>query len=192
MTTPPQQDLTAVLQAVSAGDASAIDQLVVIVYDELRRLADHHLKSERPDHTLQATALAHEAYLRLIDQRRVQWRDRAHFFGAAANVIRRILVDHARGKKRAKRGGGRVRLSLDDEQAPALPLDDDLVVLDDALQRLAQLNERHARLVELRFFGGLSAAECAAILDISERTVHDDWRMARAWLRRALRPDESD
>jgi RNA polymerase sigma factor (TIGR02999 family) len=158
-----------------------------LVYDELRALAESYLRQERPNHTLQATALVHEAYLRLIDQRDVRWKNRAHFFAVAAQAIRRILVDHARGHRRAKRGGDRQRMRLDEDLALLQDRDLDLLTLDEALEKLACLHERQARIVELRFFGGLSLSDVAAFLGVSPRTVDGDWSMARAWLRRELR-----
>jgi RNA polymerase sigma factor (TIGR02999 family) len=157
-----------------------------LVYDELRALAESYLQRERPNHTLQATALVHEAYMRLIKQEDVDWRNRAHFFAVAAQAIRRILVDHARGHQSAKRGGDRKRVHLD--QGLALPEPDlDLLALDEALEELARLHERQSRIVELRFFGGLSLKEVAEYLGLSSRTVDSDWHMARAWLRGKLR-----
>lgn len=157
-----------------------------LVYNELRALAESYLKQERPDHTLQATALVHEAYMKLIKQEDVEWQNRAHFFGVAAQAIRRILVDHARHHQRAKRGGGRQRVQLDEDVALLDQSDLDLLALDEAMEKLAEFHERASRVVELRFFGGLSREEAAEFLGISLRTVSDDWRMARAWLRREL------
>ncbi len=157
-----------------------------LVYDELRALAEAYLQRERPDHTLQATALVHEAYMRLIKQEDVDWQNRAHFFAVAAQAIRRILVDHARGHQSAKRGGDRKRVHLD--QNLTLPEPDlDLLALDEALEELARLHERQARIVELHFFGGLSLKEVAEYLGLSSRTIDGDWYMARAWLRSKLR-----
>lgn len=184
-------DITAILNEASAGDESAVNRLMPLVYDELRALAQSYLRSERPDHTLQATALVHEAYVRLVKQEEVQWRNRAHFFAVAAQAIRRILVDHARGHQRAKRGGDRQRLLLDENVAAAAERDLDLVALDEALQALSQLHPRQAQIVELRFFGGLSLEEAAEYLKVSPRTVEGDWAMARAWLHRKLRAEPS-
>ena len=181
-------DVTRILREASRGSGSAVRQLVPLVYDELRALAESYLQRERPDHTLQATALVHEAYVRLIKQERVEWQSRAHFFGVAAQAIRRILVDHARGHQRAKRGGERHRVRIDDNVAAA-ESELDLLVLDDALEQLAEFNERAARVVELRFFSGLNRQEVAEFLGVSLRTVGDDWRLARAWLRRKLQED---
>ena len=159
-----------------------------LVYDELRRLAAAALRHERPDHTLQPTALVHEAYLRLADEPTGRWQNRSHFLAVAARAMRRILVDHARKHNAVKRGSGAVRLNLDDlEYAASVPTDAvDLVTLDDALGRLAALDPRQARIVELRFFGGLSVEETAAVIDASPRTVKRDWQFARAWLKREM------
>ncbi len=183
---PNRQQLTTILKRASAGDESAVNRLMPLVYDELRALAESYLRRERSDHTLQATALVHEAYVRLIDQRDVEWRNRAHFFAVAAQAIRRILVDHARTHKRAKRGGGYQRVQLDADVAALPETDIDLLALDEALRRLADLHARQAQIVELRFFGGLSLKEVAEYIGVSPRTVDGDWSMARAWLRREL------
>ncbi len=190
---PEKPDITRMLRDCGDGDDSVIDSLLPVVYDELKRLAESHLQRERPDHTLQATALVHEAYLRLVDQTRVEWRNRAHFFALAAKAIRRILIDHARGKKRDKRGGGRKALSLDsalticqDETAT------DLLELDDALTRFAENDPGKARVVEMRFFGGLSNEETAAILGVTSRTVERHWQYARAWLYREMTSSGTD
>lgn len=188
--------ITRALQLAAGGDRSALDALLPLVYDELRRVAGRHMAEERADHTLQATAVVHEAYFRLVGQRNLDYRDRNQFFAAAANAIRRILVDHARSRGRAKRGGGggsgRERVTLDGAEVAAAAADAgvaggvDLIDLDDALGRLAALSERAAKVVELRFFGGLSMGEAAAALGVSPRTAADDWAVARAWLRREL------
>jgi RNA polymerase sigma factor (TIGR02999 family) len=171
----------------SNGDRSALEALMPLVYDELHRLASRYLSRERPGHTLQSTALVHEAYLRLIDQREVRWQNRSHFFGVAAQMIRRILVDHARSHQAAKRGAGAVKLSLDEAVAAAgQGRDVDLVALDDALNRLAQFDLQQGRIVELRFFAGLSIEETAEVLHISPATVKRDWVMAKAWLFREM------
>lgn len=179
-------DITRMLNAVGAGSASAASDLLPMVYEELRALAESYLRQERPGHTLQATALVHEAYIKLVKQEEVTWRNRAHFFAVAAQAIRRILVDYARGKKRVKRGEGCARIPLDDDLRTVATDELDLLALDEALGRLATLHERQARIVELRFFGGLSEEAVADYLGVSPRTVNGDWRMARAWLRRAL------
>ena len=185
METTPQQ-VTQLLVEWSNGDQEALEQLTPLVYGELRRLAGRYLRKERPDHTLQATALVHEAYLRLIDQRNVRWQNRAHFFGVAAQMIRRILVDHARSRHAAKRGAMAPKLSLD--EAIALPdrKEFDLVALDDALNSLAKIDPQQARIVELRFFTGLTVEETAEVLSISPATVKRDWVTAKAWLYRDI------
>jgi RNA polymerase sigma factor (TIGR02999 family) len=182
-----KEQITQLLVEVSEGGQQAFDRLVPLVYDELQRLARHHLKHERPDHTLNTTALVHEAYLKLVDQQQVQWQNRAHFFAVASMAMRRILVNYARKKKRLKRGGGVVKLSLDD--VPEVMSDeraDEIVALDEGLTRLAAINERAARVVECRFFGGLTIEETAAVLDTSAMTVKRDWRLAKTWLRREM------
>lgn len=175
-------EITQLLQALRAGDREAEDQLLDVVYGELHRIAARHMRRERIDHTLQATALIHEAYVRLIDQQAKDWQNRTHFYAVAAQVMRRILVDHARTHGTAKRGGGQYKVSLDD----ALPLtteqSDALVALDEALSRLSKFDPRKSRIVELRYFGGLSVEEIARALGISSRTVKRDWTVAKAWL----------
>ena len=180
------KDVTTLLLDWGKGDAGALDQLAPLVYDELRRIAGYHLRRERPDHTLQSTALVHEVYLKLIDQQRVQWQDRDHFFAVASQMIRRILVSHARAHKAAKRGAGVTKLLFD--EAIGLPGGDsaDLVALDDALKSLSQVDPQQGRIVELRFFGGLSIEATAKILEISPATVKRDWNVAKAWLYRQL------
>ena len=187
VTTPRDGDVSTLLRAWSDGDQGALDQLTPIIYDELRRLAGHYLRQERTGHSLQATALVNEAYLRLTSQKAPQWRNRAHFFGVAAQLMRRILVDHARSRHAAKRGGRATRLALDAEGALADKPAIDLVVLDDALGKLAQLDAQQARVIEMRFFGGLSIDETAVVLDVSSATVKREWVTARAWLRRELK-----
>lgn len=185
-------DVTRWLDDLGRGDVSVVNRLMAVVYEELRPLAQACLQRERPDHTLEATALVHEAYLRLVDQSRVEWQGRAHFFAIAAEVIRRVLVDHARSRQALKRGGGAHRLTLS-ESAILVdePLGVELLTLDEALHNLAKLNRRQSRVVELRFFGGLSVEETAMVLKVSSRTVKDDWRFARAWLRRAIGGDNN-
>jgi RNA polymerase sigma factor (TIGR02999 family) len=180
-------DVTRLLEEWAHGDPEALAALVPAVYEELHRRAESHLRRERRDHTLQATALIHEAFLRLVDQRQVRWQSRVHFYAIAAELMRRILIDHARARQAAKRGRGLRKVSLD--QAAGLPeqTDSDLVALDEALQRLAALDPRAARVVELRFFGGLSVEETAEVLGVSPRTIKREWRTARAWLHRELR-----
>jgi RNA polymerase sigma factor (TIGR02999 family) len=177
---------TQILIDLSKGEPSAASRLIPLVYDELRALAARYMEQERPNHTLQATAVVHEAYLKLIDQSRVDWKNRAHFFAVAAEMIRRVLVDHARKHLAAKRGGSAQRIALSDAMGLPDATEIDLVDLDEALERLGELNERHRRVVELRFFGGLSAVETAHVLEVSPQTVRSDWRMARAWLQQHL------
>lgn len=184
------QNVTQLLIAWKGGDKRALDKLIPIVYDELRRQASRYLRRERAGHTLQTTALIHEAYLRLIDQRSVQWQNRAQFFGIAAQLMRRILVDHARAKHRAKRGGSDLRVSLTDVMALTKDPDLDLLEIDEALTRLAAIDEQQSKIVELRFFSGLSIEETAAALEISPATVKRDWSVARAWLYREISGDE--
>jgi RNA polymerase sigma factor (TIGR02999 family) len=175
------------LRAWSDGSRAALEELMPLIYDELRRQARRFLRRESPNHTLQTTALIHEAYLKLIDQREVTWENRAHFFAIAAQAMRRILVDHARAKHRDKRGGDFVKLPLE-EAALAVSNEKnlDLVALDEALTRLAEMDERQAQIVELRYFSGLTLEEAAEVLKISRSTVADEWAMAKAWLYREL------
>ncbi|HWW86289.1 MAG TPA: sigma-70 family RNA polymerase sigma factor [Vicinamibacterales bacterium] len=180
MATPPE--VTRLLIDWSDGRAEALDRLLPIVYGELHRLAQRQMRQERAGHTLQATALVHEAYLKLVDQRRVQWRNRAHFFGVAAQVMRRILVDHARSHAAQKRGGGWEALSLDDAPMIAVEPAVDVVALDDALNRLGALDVQQAKVVELRYFGGLTIDETAEVLRVSPATVSREWTLAKAWL----------
>ena len=182
----PERDITELIADVRQGNHDAADDLFRRVYQELRRLAGSYMRHERPDHTLQPTALVHEAYMRLIDQRNLPGESRAHFFGVAASVMRRILIDHARAHRANKRGGRDVKVPLDDSAALALEHPDSLLEIDQALERLATLDPRQARVVELRFFGGLSVEEIAGILGVGTRTVDRDWRIARGWLRRQL------
>ena len=186
---PPSPDVTQLLLGWSGGDRAAGDELMAAVYDELHRQAARAMGRETPEHTLQATALVSEAYLRLIDQRRVQWRNRAHFFGVAAQLMRRILVDHARTRHAAKRGGGMRQLTLGDaDSARDLPDESgvDVLVLNEALERLAAIDPHQARIVELRYFGGMTIEDTAEALDVSPATVKREWAVARAWLRREL------
>jgi RNA polymerase sigma factor (TIGR02999 family) len=185
------ENVTQLLLGWSNGDKEALDQLMPIVYDELRRQAARYLRRERAGHTLQTTALINEAYIRLVDQKRVHWQNRAHFFGIAAQMMRRILVDHARTKKRAKRGGSDVRVSLADATLVSKSRDLDIVALDEALERLGKVDEQQARVVELRFFSGLTVEETAEVLSISAATVKRDWSMAKAWLHREITDDQS-
>jgi len=183
------QNVTQLLIGWSNGDKEALDALLPLVYEELRKQAARYLRHERPGHTLQTTALIHEAYLKLVDQKNVHWQNRAHFFGIAAQLMRRILVDHARTKKRAKRGGSDIRVSFNDANLMGQARDLDIVALDEALTRLAELDEQQSRIVELRFFSGLTVEETAAILAISPATVKRDWSMAKAWLHREISGD---
>jgi RNA polymerase sigma factor (TIGR02999 family) len=168
------------------GDREALDALMPLVYAELRRLARNYLQRERPDHTLQSTALVHEAYVRLIGQDVPQWQNRAHFFGVAAQLMRQILVDHARNHRADKRGGGAFKLTLSDALEQARPVDVDVVALDDALKALAEIDPQQSRVVELKFFAGLTNEDTSEILGISASTVKRDWITARAWLFREL------
>lgn len=179
------QEVTQLLHALRDGDQSALERLMPLVYDELRAIAARHLHGERPGHTLQPTALANEAYLRLMDRQSANWDSRAHFFGVAAQAIRRILVEHARAKGRDKRGGGRLRVTLSDSLEEA-GRDVDVLALDDALERLGSDQPEDRKVVVLRYFGGLSVKEVAAALGVSERTVHRRWEFARSWLYREL------
>ncbi len=184
---PDKAAVTALLAEADAGNVEALDRLIPLVYDELRRIAHAQLRRERQDHTLNTTALVHEAYLRLVDQTRVHWRDRAHFFGVAALAMRRILVNYAEARRAAKRGGGATPVPLDEA---LLVLDDrqvdELLALDEALNRLRAFNPRGAQVVEYRFFAGLGYEEIAALMDVSAITVRRAWGAARAWLRREL------
>jgi len=179
-------EVTQLLAEWQGGDRSSLDRLIPLVYRELHVIACRFLQKENPGHTLQCTALVHEAYLRLVDQSRTTWRNRAHFFGVAANIIRNILVDHARARSAAKRGGPMPALSLD--EAIAIPLDRDLelIAVDDALMDLSRFDPQQSRIVELRFFAGLTIDETAEVLGISESTVKRDWIMAKTWIVRAL------
>jgi RNA polymerase sigma factor (TIGR02999 family) len=176
----------------SGGDEGAFDRLIVLVYDDLRAIARHHLRLDRPDHTIDTTALVHEAYIRLVRYEDGEWRGRAQFFAFASKAMRRILIDYARARRAVKRGGTRIRVPLQDD-AGAVDADvAELLALDDALERLGERNERMARVVECRFFGGLSVAETAETLDCSVRTVERDWTRARAYLHYALAMDRDD
>jgi RNA polymerase sigma factor (TIGR02999 family) len=178
--------ISQLLRAWGQGDVRARDDLLPLVYRELRRRAAAYLRQERPDHTLQPTALVHEAYLRLIGQDRVRWQNRAHFFGVSAQMMRRILVDHARGHRRAKRPGGAMKVVLDDRVGATLPRSCDLLALDEALNELTTMDPRLGQLVELRYFGGLSEQEVAEVLAISRSTVTREWQTARTWLYRRM------
>ena len=186
MTDHADPEITALLHAYAAGDAAALEQLLTRVYDELRGIARGRLRRERPDHTLAATELVHEAFLKLLPFDRVDWRGRAHFFAVASRAMRNVLVDHAVRRGAAKRGGGAAGFTLDEHDGATEQSLDDLIALGEALGRLEQLNARQARVVECRFFGGLSLDETAAALDTSPATVSRDWTFARAWLHREL------
>ncbi len=184
--TVPDHQVTELLQAWGGGDLNARDQLMPLVYQELRRRAAAYLRREARDHTLQPTALVHEAYLRLVDQRRAVWQNRAQFFGVASQMMRRILVDRARGRRMAKRSGRWARVTLDEAAAVSPQADVDVLDLDDALTRLAAFDPRKSQIAELRFFGGLSLDETGKLLGISLATVERDWQAARAWLFKTL------
>lgn len=188
----PREQATRLLVDWTNGTRAAAADLMPLVYDELRLLARSYLRRETPGHTLQATSLVHEAYLRLVDQGTATARTRSHFFSLAAQVMRRILVDHARRARAEKRGGEWARMDFEEGLLAGTSRSVDLVALDDALQDLAELNPQHSQIIELRFFGGMTNEEVAEVLDVSERTVKREWRMARAWLRRTIFPDESD
>ncbi len=181
-----QAEITRLLTALGDGDKNVRDKLFELVYDELRHLASTYLRRERSGHTLQTTDLVHEAYFKLVDQKNVEWQNRAHFFGVAAQAMRRILVDYARGHQAAKRGGGQTKISLHETAIIPDEHPEEIVALDEALTRLATLDERQSRIVELRFFGGHTIEETAQILTLSAATVKRDWSMARAWLYREM------
>jgi len=176
-------DVTQLLSKAQSGDENALNELLPLVYNELRRVAANQLKSERGDHTLQATALVHEAYIRLLEQKEVDWRNRAHFFSIASEMMRRILVNYAVQRNAKKRGDGATKIALDEAISFANQRDFDLVSLDDALKNLEKFDEKQAKIVELRFFGGLTIEETAEVLEISDSTVKREWRMAKAWLK---------
>jgi RNA polymerase sigma factor (TIGR02999 family) len=191
MSTPPIE-VTQLLQAWGEGDQSALDQLMPVVYDELHRLARHYLRGERADHSLQTTALVNEAYLRLVNVQNVQWQDRAHFFAISSRLIRQILVDRARRRGYQKRGGGRKHVELEESAVVDPVRDGELLALDEALEALAEFDERKSQVVELRFFGGLTLEEAAAVLEVSPDTVRRDWRLAKSWLRKRLSEEGGD
>lgn len=182
----PAGKVTELLLELSGGNRAVVDELIPFLYRELKRIAVAQLKLERPNHTLQVTALVHEAYLKLVDQRQVHWQNRAHFFGVAAQVMRRILLDYAKGRARGKRGGDVQKTSLDEALIVSYDRAYELVEIDEALQRLEALDQRQAKVVEMRFFGGLSVEETAEALGVSEPTVKREWAMARAWLHREI------
>jgi RNA polymerase sigma factor (TIGR02999 family) len=180
------QNITHLLREWSDGDERALEELTPLVYEELRHQAARYLRRERPGHTLQTTALINEAYLRLIDAKDVKWQSRTHFFAIAANLMRRILVDHARKRDAEKRGGAQMRVTLTDVFAASEDSNVDLLAIDEALERLEKLDSQQARVVELRFFSGLTVDETATVLGVSPKTVKRDWSVARAWLRREI------
>jgi RNA polymerase sigma-70 factor, ECF subfamily len=185
-------EVTRLLRELSAGREGAIDDLMPLVYDELRRIASRHMRREGEQHTLQPTALVHEAYLKLVDQTRVEWDGRTHFLCVASSAMRRILVDHARGRLRQKRGAERQRVDIDDVLEHAAESDADVLDLHEALDRLSAIDDRQARVVELRFFGGMSVAETAEALGVSRRTVEGEWTHAKAWLGLELRGSDPE
>jgi RNA polymerase sigma factor (TIGR02999 family) len=187
-----QHSVTQLLVAWGQGDQAARDRLMSVVYDELHRLARRYMRSESPGHTLQTSALVNEAFLRLVDQRNVQWQSRAHFFGIAAQMMRRILVDHARSRLYAKRGAGIRAVTLNEGLIVLDERSAELVAIHEALEELAKLDPRKAQTVELRFFGGLEVEETAAVLGVSPSTVLREWKLAKAWLRREMSPESSD
>jgi RNA polymerase sigma factor (TIGR02999 family) len=184
------KEITRLLLSWSNGDEAALDQLIPLVYPELQKLARRYMGREKPEHTLQTSALINEAYLRLVDQQAVEWQDRAHFFAVAAQVMRHILIDHARGHRYGKRGGGAQHLPLDDAEVAGQERAVELVALDDALTRLAKFDERKSKIVELRFFGGLSVEETAEVMKVAPITVMREWRAAKAWLYREISATE--
>ncbi len=183
----PSLEVTGLLQAWGRGDEEALQKLMPLVYQQLHAAARRYMAGERPGHTLQTTALIHETYLRLVDIRKVQWQDRAHFFAICAQLMRRILIDFARSRHYQKRGGSAPHVNLDESLLLTSPPDNNLVALDEALQRLARIDERKSRVVELRFFGGLDIKETAEVLKVSSDTVMRDWKLAKVWLLRDLR-----
>lgn len=188
----PPQNVTQLLVDWSTGDEAALDQLLPLVHAELRRLARRHLRRERPGHTLQTSDLVAEAYLRLINQKQVQWQNRAHFYGLSAQLMRRILIDHARHHHYQKRGGSRIQVSLDETALVSEARAEELLAVDEALARLTVMDARKGRIVELRFFGGLSLEETAEVLGLSSPTVQREWRAAKAWLHQMLTTGEHD
>ncbi len=188
---PSPQDITQLLVECRRGNRQALDELMPLVYNELRAVARRYLARERPGHTLQSTALVNEAYLKLVGQRDVQWQNRAHFFGVAAQLMRRLLVDHARRRKRVKRGSGGTRITLVEGLASVEPIDLDAIALDDALKSLEQVDPKKGRLVELRFFGGLTIEETAEVMGTSAGTVKREWQFAKAWLYRHMQQGPS-
>ena len=193
MTTPPsmRQEVTQLLGAWSSGDERALEKLIPLVHPELHRLAHHYMSRERAGHTLQTTAILNEAYLRLVDNTKPVWQGRTHFIAAAAQLMRRVMVDHARGHQSLKRGGGALRVTLDEVALVPETRSQELLDLDEALERLAKQDDRKSHIVELRYFGGLTVEETAEFLKLSQRTVEREWTMAKAWLYRALSEEET-
>ena len=187
----PRSNLTLLLKQYAEGEPGAMEKIAPEVYAELRKVAKNYMRRERPSHTLQPTALVNEAFLKIFNGKEVQWESRAHFFAVAAQIMRHILMDHAKGKKRVKRGGGAVRVTFDEKIHFSEKAGTDLLALDGALKNLAEIDARRARIVELRYFGGLSVEETAAVLGMSPTTVKRDWALARAWLHRELSKEEA-
>jgi RNA polymerase sigma factor (TIGR02999 family) len=192
MARPPASDITQLLHAWGGGDESALHKLMPLVYDELRQAARRYMARQRPDHTLQATALVNELYLRLVNIREVSWQDRTHLFAVCAKLMRRILVDFARSRHYQKRGGGAHRVSLDEALTVSRDAPGDLLAVDQALTALAAVDPRKSQVVELRFFGGLSSKETSEMLKVSEATIERDWRLAKLWMLRKLRGEKQD
>lgn len=184
-------DVSQTLNDIAEGHDSDAERLMPLVYDQMRALAGSMINQEIPGHTLQPTALVNEAYLKLADQNRVNWKGKTHFFAIGAKVMRRILVDHARGRKRQKRGGGMRRITLGDDMKVSSRNDEDVLAIEEALTKLAELDPRQVEIIEMRFFGGMTVEEVAEVLSVSKRTVESDWTMARAWLRRELTDNPS-
>ena len=192
VTQTPEHEVTQLLRAWSEGDEQALEKLIPLVYDELHRLARRYMAGERPGHTLQTSALVNEAYLRLVDVKSLNWQNRAHFFGVSAQLMRRILVDFARSRRSLKRGGESLTVSLEESSIVSRARGADVVALDDALKSLAEIDPRRSRVVELRFFGGLSAEESAEVLRVSPETILHDWKLAKVWLLRELSVDNAN
>ena len=185
-------DITLLLHAAASGQRESVDALMAAIYEDMRRLAARHMGGERRNHTLQPTAVVHEAYVRLIDQHKTDWKDRLHFFAVASRIIRRVLIDHARANEADKRGGDRTRISLTDQEIAGPSRDIDLIALDEALKELAEIDSQQSRIVELRYFGGCTVEEVAEVLQIGKRTVDRDWQAAKAWLFLRLEGDDAD
>jgi len=192
MSEPSANEVTQLLIDWGEGDKAALDKLLPLVDEELRRLASRYMRRENPGHTLQTSALVNEAYLRLVEQKSVHWQNRAHFFGIAAQLMRRILVDHARSHQYAKRGGGAQKVALDEAAMPTQERAAELVALHEALTELSGMDERKGRIVEMKFFGGLTTEEVAEVLQVTPRTIEREWRKAKAWLHHAISKEEAD